>query len=81
MRTNRLDCLAHGTGWGKCACPWHVRTHAFLAAAAPHNPGFQTVSLPSFPGYALYPSAQVPQRGGTNHRHVLESIGKTESTP
>ena len=26
---------------------------------APHNPGFLAVILPGFPGYALYPSAQV----------------------
>ena len=26
----------------------------------PHNPGFLTVILPGPPGYALYPSAQVP---------------------
>ena len=27
---------------------------------SPHNPSFQTVSLPGCPGYALYPYAQVP---------------------
>ena len=27
---------------------------------APHNPGFQTVIFSGSPGYALYPSAQVP---------------------
>ena len=35
--------------------------HAILAAAAPTNPGFQTVIFPGSPGYALYPSAQVPR--------------------
>ena len=29
---------------------------------APHNPGFLAVILPGFPGYALYPSAQVRPR-------------------
>ena len=28
--------------------------HAILAAAAPHDPGFQTGILPGSPGYALY---------------------------
>ena len=36
--------------------------HANVAAAAPHNPGFLTAILPGSPGYALYPSAQVPLR-------------------
>ena len=36
------------------------RRHAILAAAAPRNPGFQTVIFPGSLGYALYPSAQVP---------------------
>ena len=26
---------------------------------SPYNPSFQTVTLPGFSGYALYPSAQV----------------------
>ena len=30
----------------------------------PLRPGFQTVVLPGSPGYALYPSAQVPMNDG-----------------
>ena len=32
---------------------------ANLTTVAPRDPGFQTVSLPGFPGYALYSSARV----------------------
>ena len=45
--------------------------HVNLAAAATHNPGFQTVILPGSPGYALYPSARVPQRGLPHHASDL----------
>ena len=35
--------------------------HAYLAAVAPHNPGFQTVIFQGSPGYALYPPVQVSE--------------------
>ena len=43
-----------------CGCDYtRLDTHAILAAAAPHNPGFQTFIILGSPRYAFYPSAQV----------------------
>ena len=47
-----------------------ARFHANLAAAAPHNPGFQTVICAGSPGYALYPSVQVALVRGASSTSV-----------
>ena len=44
-------------GFGQCHT-LAVRPR-YSRGRSPHNPGFLTVMLPGFPGYALYPSTQV----------------------
>ena len=70
----RRDVRAWSTATCRAGSAPH-RSHAILAAAGPHNPGFLPGILPGSPGYALYPSAQVPVRvpGGTRTNDALET--------
>ena len=41
----------------------HTHTHVLTCRLRPRLPGFQTVGLSGYPGYALYPSVQLAFRG------------------